>query len=191
VSAERLYHEVLIAGFGGQGIVLAGRLLADAGLAEGRQVVWAPSYGPEMRGGAVHCTVIVSSERIGSPEVSMADSLLIMDRASLERFAGRVKPKGLLVLNTSLVPVPTGMDTCELLPVAANEAAEALGELRTANMVMLGAFLRQRPLVSPDSVIRAMRLLTGKERPHLVELNEKALARGAQLAEAGGTGSYR
>lgn len=187
MSEKRLYHEVVIAGFGGQGVVLAGRLLANAGLAEGRQVVWAPSYGPEMRGGPVHCTVIVSSERIGSPEVSMADSLLIMDRGSLKRFSERVKSGGLLVLNSSLVPVPPDMDTCDLIPVAASEAAEALGEPRAANMVMLGAFLRERPLVSPESVVEAMRLVAGKGREHLIEVNEKALARGAELAEAGVT----
>ena len=90
MSAERLHHEVLLAGFGGQGVVLAGRLLANAALAEGREVVWAPSYGPEMRGGPVHCTVIVATQRIGSPVVSLADSLLIMDRASLDRLAPRV-----------------------------------------------------------------------------------------------------
>ena len=81
MSAGPIHHEVLIAGFGGQGVVLAGNLLATAALAEGREVIWAPSYGPEMRGGSVHCTVIVSSQRIGSPEVSLADSLLIMDSA--------------------------------------------------------------------------------------------------------------
>jgi len=122
MSADRLHYEVLIAGFGGQGVVLAGRLLADAALAEGREVVWAPSYGPEMRGGAVHCTVVVASQRIGSPEVSLADSLLIMDRPSLDRFAHRVKPGGLFVLNSTLVQARPEDDTCEVLAVAATQA---------------------------------------------------------------------
>ena len=164
-------------------MVLAGRLLAEAALSEGREVVWAPSYGPEMRGGAVHCTVIISSERIGSPEVSLADSLLIMDRASLARFSGRLRPDGLLVVNSSLVPTPGSSEEWELAPIAATQAAEALGEARVANMVMLGAFLQRRPIISPESIGVAIRLLAGGSREHLIEVNEQALARGRELAE--------
>jgi len=181
-AASLHYHEVLIAGFGGQGVVLAGRLLAGAALADGRQVVWAPSYGPEMRGGAVHCTVIISSERIGSPEVSFADSLLIMDRASLDRFKGRVRQDGLLVLNSSLVTPPAAMEACKILPIPANEIAEDLGELRVANVVMLGAFLQERPVVSLESLGEVMQELAGKSRAHLVAVNEQALSKGAELA---------
>ncbi|UCC67489.1 MAG: 2-oxoacid:acceptor oxidoreductase family protein [Armatimonadota bacterium] len=182
MSGERLHHEVLIAGFGGQGVVLAGLLLANAALAEGREVVWAPSYGPEMRGGPVHCTVIVASERIGSPEVSLADSLLIMDRASLDRFAKRVKPGGLFVLNSSLVEAGPDNDTCKMLPVPALDAAENLGNRQVANVVMLGAFLERRPIVSPESVRGAMRVLAGRGYENLIGVNERALARGQELA---------
>jgi 2-oxoglutarate ferredoxin oxidoreductase subunit gamma len=182
VNEGDLYHEVLIAGFGGQGVVLAGRLLAYAALAEEREVVWAPSYGPEMRGGPVNCTVIISSRRIGSPEVSLADSLLIMDRASLERFSRRLRPHGLLVLNSSLVSAEPGGNEGLVLPVPANHAAEALGDARVANVVMLGAFLEKRPVVSPASIVKAMHLLAGKSSQHLIAINEQALARGAALA---------
>jgi 2-oxoglutarate ferredoxin oxidoreductase subunit gamma len=182
VSGESLYHEVLIAGFGGQGVVLAGRLLATAALAEGREVVWAPSYGPEMRGGPVHCTVIVSAERIGSPEVSLADSLLIMDSASLDRLAHRLKENGLLVLNSSLVPMPQHTDESEVLSIPATEAAGALGESRVTNLVMLGALLAKRPMVSPESVVEAMQQVAGRTLQRLVEVNRKALARGKELA---------
>ena len=188
MSGERLHHEVLIAGFGGQGVVLAGQLLANAALAEGREVVWAPSYGPEMRGGPVHCTIIVASQRIGSPEVSLADSLLIMDQASLGRVAHRVKPKGLFVLNSSLVRARPENDTCEMLPIPANDAAEELGNLRVANVIMLGAFLEKRPIVSPGSLEKAMRLLAGKGYEHLIAINQQALARGADLAREAGAG---
>ena len=181
MSADRLHHEVLIAGFGGQGVVLAGQLLANAALAEGREVVWAPSYGPEMRGGPVHCTVIVASQRIHSPEVSLADSLLIMDRASLTEFARRVKPGGLFVLNSTLVPARPEDDTCEVVPIAATDEAEGLGNVRVANVIMLGAFLEKRPIVSPESVRDAMRVLAGKGHEKLIPVNERALARGAEL----------
>jgi 2-oxoglutarate ferredoxin oxidoreductase subunit gamma len=184
VSATDLYHEILIAGFGGQGVVLAGNLLAKAALAEGREVVWAPSYGPEMRGGAVHCTVIVSSQRIGSPEVSLADSLLIMDAASLQRFSSRMKPDGLLVLNTSLVAPPPSLDSFSLVEVPANDVAEDLGDVRVANVIMLGAFLEARPVVTPDSVVKAMQLLAaGRPAESLVDINREALSRGAALAK--------
>lgn len=182
MSCQELHHELLIAGFGGQGVVLAGRLLAQAALAEGREVVWAPSYGPEMRGGAVHCTVIVASGRIGSPEVSLADSLLIMDRASLGRFAERLKPGGLFVLNSSLIQGRPENDACEILAIAANDAAEELGNRQVANVVMLGAFLERRPIVSPDSLREAMRALAGDKYEKLIGINERALARGMALA---------
>ena len=182
MSGDELYHEVVIAGFGGQGVVLAGQILAYAALAEERQVVWAPSYGPEMRGGPVHCTIIVSSHRIGSPEVSLADSVLIMDRASLNRLARRLKPGGLLVVNSTLVPDPPEIDDCAVLSIPANDAAEELGNVRVANVIMLGAFLSERPILSIDSVVGAMRLLAGKGFQHLLEVNERALADGADLA---------
>lgn len=181
MTSGEIFHGLLIAGFGGQGVVLAGRLLATAALAEGREVAWAPSYGPEMRGGPVHCSVIVSSRRIGSPEVSQADSLVIMDNASLERCRYRLKPGGLLILNTSLASAPDDWD-CELIKVPANEAAEALEEPRVANVLMLGAFLGLRPIVAMESVIEAMRLFAGKSREHLLAVNVRALARGAEIA---------
>jgi 2-oxoglutarate ferredoxin oxidoreductase subunit gamma len=185
--SDDVYHELLIAGFGGQGVVLAGRLMAAAALAEGREVVWAPSYGPEMRGGEAQCTVIVSSTRIGSPEVSLADSLLIMDAASMGRFAERIKPGGLMVLNSSLVLTRPATDTLEVIGVPATETAETLGDQRVANAVMLGAFLSARPVVSPGSVLEAMKLFAHQAgaKPDLLELNQQALARGAELARAG------
>ena len=178
-------HEVLIAGFGGQGIVLAGRLLAIAAVGEGREVVWAPSYGPEMRGGAVHCTVIISSARIGSPEVSLADSLLIMDNASLPRFSHRVKPGGLFILNSSLVRGDPEQDQCQVIRVPANQVAEELGEPRAANVVMLGSFLQARPVVSLASLEAAIRRVGG-DREALIAVNLEALARGVELGRLTG-----
>ena len=185
MKEEKLHHEVLIAGFGGQGVVLAGRILAEAALSEGREVVWTPSYGPEMRGGAVHCTVIISSERIGSPEVSLADTLMIMDRASLARFAARIRPGGLMVLNSSLIPDHPNEDQCQVLRIPANETAESIGEPRAANVVMLGAFLQARPVLSTDSVLSALSELIGKRRGKAVAVNREALARGAEMAAHG------
>jgi 2-oxoglutarate ferredoxin oxidoreductase subunit gamma len=186
MTADAAYYGVLIAGFGGQGVVLAGKLLATAGLAEGRQVVWAPSYGPEMRGGAVHCTIIISPRRIGSPEILLADVVVIMDRNSLAKFAGRTKPGGLLVLNSSLIPEGPETDGCQVLRVPANEIAEEMGDLRIANVILLGALLVRRAVVSPASLEDAISTV-GEEagsKPAVIELNIKALARG--MAEGRG-----
>ena len=178
-----MHHELLIAGFGGQGVVLAGKLLAGAALAEGREVVWAPSYGPEMRGGAVHCTLIISSDRIGSPEVSQAVSLLVMDRTSLPKFAPRLKPGGLMILNSSLITDAPTPNDCDLLLLPASEAADALGNQRVANVIMLGAFLSRRPVVTLDSLIAAM-IKTAREigAERLLPINLQALERGGELA---------
>ncbi len=183
MTPEPFHHGVLIAGFGGQGVVLAGKLLATAALAEERQVVWAPSYGPEMRGGPVHCTVIISSGRIGSPEISQADSLVIMDRASVAKFSGRVKPGGLVVLNSSLIPESVSVDGCPTLRIAANEIAEEMGDLRIANAIMLGAFLTHQPVVSIASLEDAIRTV-GREsgsKPAVIDLNIRGLARGVEV----------
>jgi 2-oxoglutarate ferredoxin oxidoreductase subunit gamma len=179
-----LRHEVLISGFGGQGVVLAGKLLANAALMEGHQVVWAPSYGPEMRGGEVHCTVIISSQRIGSPEISFADTLMVMDRNSLQKFAHRVKPNGLMVLNSSLIPDEDGANECQVLRIPANQIAEEMGDIRIANVVMLGAFLGERPVISPASLEDAIRTVGGEagSKPAVIELNIQAFARGIELA---------
>jgi 2-oxoglutarate ferredoxin oxidoreductase subunit gamma len=140
-----------------------------------------------MRGGPVHCTVTVSSTRIGSPEVSLADSLLIMDAASMGGFADRIKPGGLMVLNSSLVLTRPATDSLEVIGVPATETAETLGDQRVANVVMLGAFLAARPVLSPESVVEAMKLFAQKARtkPDLLDLNQRALTRGAELARAG------
>ena len=183
MSDGPLYHGLLIAGFGGQGVVLGGKLIAAAALMEGRQVLWAPSYGPEMRGGAVHCTVIISSERIGSPEISLADSLLLMDRASVARFAHRIKPGGLVVLNSSLIVDGPNANDCQVVRVAASGIAEEMGDVRIANVIMLGAFLSQQPIVSPPTLEEAIRTV-GEEagsKPEVIELNIEAFARGAEL----------
>ncbi len=181
VGSDTLYHELIIAGFGGQGVVLAGKLVAMAGMAEGREVVWAPSYGPEMRGGAVHCTVIVSSARIGSPEASLADSLILMDRTSVARFGGRLRAGGLVLWNSSLIGQTLDADG-EVIGIAATEEAGRLGDQRVANVVMLGALLARRPIVSLESLVEAMRE-TAQGREALLAVNVGALRRGAALMQ--------
>jgi 2-oxoglutarate ferredoxin oxidoreductase subunit gamma len=171
-------HEIIIAGFGGQGIMLAGQVLATAGMLEGQNVVWSPSYGPEMRGGSAHCTVIVSPQAIGSPVVSRADVALILDQPSLAKFEPMVRPGGLLLVNESLVRTPPSRDDIRVHPIAANALAEQAGDVRTANMVMLGALHTLVAPVGREAISGAFRALCPANKAHLIPLNETALELG-------------
>jgi 2-oxoglutarate ferredoxin oxidoreductase subunit gamma len=171
-------HDIIIAGFGGQGIMLAGQVLATAGMLEGQNVVWSPSYGPEMRGGPAHCTVIVSPEPIGSPVVSQADAVLILDDPSLAKFEPKARPGGLLIINDCLVRTEPSRDDLRLHRIAANARAEEAGDVRTANMVMLGALQTLLAPVRRESLSKAFRTLCPADRTHLIPLNEAALQMG-------------
>jgi 2-oxoglutarate ferredoxin oxidoreductase subunit gamma len=177
-------HDIIIAGFGGQGIMLAGQVLATAGMLEGQNVVWSPSYGPEMRGGPAHCTVIVSPEPIGSPVVSQADAVLILDDPSLAKFEPKARPGGLLIVNDCLVHTQPSRDDLRLHRIAANTRAEEAGDVRTANMVMLGALETLLAPVRRESLSEAFRTLCPANRTRLIPLNEAALQMG--MADAAG-----
>jgi 2-oxoglutarate ferredoxin oxidoreductase subunit gamma len=133
--------EVLMAGFGGQGMLLSGKLLAYAAMSEGKEVSWLPSYGPEMRGGTANVTVCLSDRPIGSPYISRPKALLVMNRPSLEKFGPRVKKGGLIVVNSSLVPDKMNRQDCTVLYIPAAELAKEAGMYRAANLVMLGAYV--------------------------------------------------
>jgi len=174
-----MYQDVMIAGFGGQGVLLAGKLLAYAGMIEGKHVTWFPSYGAEIRGGTANCTVIISSDEIGSPVVQSPSAMLIFNEASFKKFEKRIKPGGQLFLNTSLVQEPSTRTDITRIEVKANDIAEDLGDSRIANMVMLGAFLKITGVVALESVLTALQKALPVRRHALIPLNEKALKRGA------------
>lgn len=171
-------HDIIIAGFGGQGIMLAGQVLATAGMLEGHNVVWSPSYGPEMRGGAAHCTVIVSPDPIGSPIVSQADAALIMDQPSLAKFEDKVRPGGLMLINSSLIRHAPARDDIRVYRIPANARAEEAGDVRTANMVMLGALYALLAPVGREAISGAFRTICPANKTHLLPLNEQALEMG-------------
>jgi len=179
-AARPLHHELIIAGFGGQGVLKMGQTLAEAAMREGREVVWTPAYGPEMRGGPAFCTVIISTEPIGAPVVAQADTAIIMDQPSLAKYQQQVRPGGSIIINSSLVDPGQVRKDRRCLPVHANHIAEEIGEVLIVNMVMLGAFLELTHLVSPDSVVQALREALPARRHHLIPLNEQALAAGAE-----------
>ena len=150
---DNLCEEVIMAGFGGQGIMLAGKLLAHTAMKAGNEVTFMPSYGPEMRGGTANCMVVIADEAIASPLVARPASLIVMNEASLKKFAPCVKPYGLLIMNSSLIDIDPAQylqdKTIEVLAVPADDIANELGSTKSANMVALGAYLQKRGLFLP------------------------------------------
>jgi 2-oxoglutarate ferredoxin oxidoreductase subunit gamma len=174
--------EVVISGFGGQGALFAGQVLAHAGMNAGRHVSWLPSYGPEMRGGTAHCIVIVSDQEIGSPVVRNPAIAVVMNNPSMDRYEPLVRPGGLLVINTSLVTQAATRNDLVDLPIPANDVAEELGGVRLANMVLLGALLGAQPIVPLEAVVASLADHLSERHRHLLEANQQALHRGAQAA---------
>lgn len=179
-----MLEEILVAGFGGQGVLLTGQLLAYAGLLENREVGWIPSYGAEMRGGTAHCTTIVSDEEIFSPVVEEFSSALIFNLPSLRKFEKRVKPGGLLLVNSSLIKDHPQRRDIRVYRIPANELAARAGLDRAANMVMLGAYLELTGILSPDSVMQALEKVLSKHRHHTLPANRRAMLEGAEAVRA-------
>ncbi len=175
-------QRVIVAGFGGQGILMLGKLLAYAGMKEGRQVTWLPSYGPEMRGGTANCNVIISDDPIGAPTVTEATCVIAMNLPSLARFESFVEPGGWLLLNRSLVPQDPARRDIQVLAVPAGSLAQQHGSPRVANVVMLGAFLALTQAVGPASVAAAITDVLGPAKQHLLGLNLNALEAGRAFA---------
>lgn len=176
----KLHHELIIAGFGGQGVLKLGLVLAEAAMHEGREVVWTPAYGPETRGGPSFCTVIISSERIGAPIVALADTAIIMDQTSLPKYQKMVRPQGTLLINSSLVNPETVRTDIPAYAIPANAIAEELGNDHISNMVVLGAFIQLTQLVAPETIVAALREALPERARHLLPLNARALEVGAE-----------
>lgn len=176
-------QEIIIAGFGGQGVLSMGRLIAYAGMIEGKEVSWMPSYGPEMRGGTANCIVIVSDKRISSPIITKFDTALILNQPSLDKFEKSVKPGGLLIYETSTIISPPTRDDIEILPVPAIEEADKLQAKQVANMIIAGAFLTKRPILQIETLIEALKKALPVRRHNLIPVNEKALNKGKELAK--------
>jgi len=173
-----MIERIIIAGAGGQGIMLLGKVLAEAAMTENKKVTWLPSYGAEVRGGTANCMVVISDEDIGSPFINIADSLIIMNEPSLARFAGRVKDEGLLVVNGSLVKGDI-KTKARVLRFGFTELASSLGNPKVANMVALGCFLAGAKLIDLKSVIGVFEKYAPKNKKELVLINKNALLSGA------------
>ncbi len=178
-------EKVICAGFGGQGVMSMGQLLTYAGMIEGKEVSWLPSYGPEMRGGTANCNVMVSDKMIGSPIITNdATCAIVMNLPSLVKFEQDVEAGGTVLVNSSLIENKVSRDDVKAIYVPANEIANKLGNARVANMVMLGAYIELAKPVGMDTVKETLKKLFSGAKAQFIPVNEEALAQGAEIARA-------
>lgn len=181
-----LNEEIIIAGFGGQGVLSMGQMLAYSAMLEEKETSWMPSYGPEMRGGTANCNVIISDKRISSPLVSKYDTAIVLNQPSLDKFEKAVKEGGYLFYEESTVVNPPTRTDINIIKIAAVSEAHKLEKKQVANMVMLGAFLEKKPVVKIETVLEALKKVLPERHHHLIPVNEKALERGRELAQGNG-----
>jgi 2-oxoglutarate ferredoxin oxidoreductase subunit gamma len=177
-------QQIIIAGFGGQGIMFMGKLLCYAGMLEDKHVTYMPSYGTEVRGGTAYCYVTISAKHIPSPVITVPTSVIIMNTPSLIKFEPMVAKKGLLVVNSSMAHRPLKRKDIEMFTIPATNIADRLGNTRVANLVALGAFLGRRPIVAVETVKHAVEEVLPAYRKHLISINHKALEEGKRYIEA-------
>ena len=174
---------LIIAGFGGQGVLLIGQLIAYAGMLVGKEVTWMPSYGPEMRGGSANCSVVVADEPIGSPKVDHADVVIAMNRPSMELFEKNIVPGGALLYNSSLIDVKPRRDDIRVVAVPCNDIANEIGSAKSTNMVMLGAYAAVAGDMTVDELMDALRHKLGPSKERFMPANQKAIEAGMKVAQ--------
>lgn len=177
-------QEIIFAGFGGQGILSMGQILAYSAMIENKEVSWMPSYGPEMRGGTANCIVIVSTSRISSPIITKFDSAIVLNQPSLDKFESAVKPGGLLIYEESSIINPPTRTDIECIGIPAMEEAQKLNKKQVANMIILGAFLEKKPIVKIENILSALRKVLPERHHHLIPVNEQALELGRNIARS-------
>lgn len=175
-------EEIVIAGFGGQGVLSMGKILAYAGLMDNLEVSWMPSYGPEQRGGTANVTVILSDRPISSPVLDSYDTAVVLNQQSLDKFESKVKPGGTLIYDPYGIHRKPSRTDINIVPVEAMEASLEMKNSKTYNMILLGALLKCRPVVGTDAVVRGLRKTLPERHHHLIPLNEEALKKGMELA---------
>jgi 2-oxoglutarate ferredoxin oxidoreductase subunit gamma len=177
-------EEIVIAGFGGQGVLSMGQVLCYAGVMENKEVSWMPSYGPEMRGGTANCIVIISDKTISSPILTKFDTVIALNQPSIDKFEKAVKPGGLMLFDTSTTLYPPKRTDIDILGIdAANEAAR-MKNTKILNMIMLGAYLKKKPIIKFENILEGLKKVLPERYHHLLPLNEDALKSGMELAES-------
>ena len=181
---NNMKHEVILSGFGGQGVMSIGKNLVEAGLEEDLQVSWVPSYGPEMRGGTANCTVIISDERIGSPLVENPSEIVVMNRAALAKFGPQVKSEGSIFINSSIVPDKVERTDVKVYYVPCDDIARELGNSKVSNMVMLGAYVGATKVLEVQTIENMIHDMFKGPKAKLIGLNMQALKRGLACVES-------
>lgn len=176
-------EEIIIAGFGGQGVLSMGKILAYSGVMQDMEVSWMPSYGPEMRGGTANVTVILSDERISSPILHTFDTAVILNQQSLDKFEEAVKPGGVLIYDTNGITRHPKRTDISIYKVEAAEESVRMQSSKTFNMIVLGAYLKVKPLVKLENVMNGLKKSIPERHHHTLPLNEKAIARGGEIVE--------
>ena len=173
--------EIIIAGFGGQGVLSMGKILAYSGLMENKEVTWMPSYGPEQRGGTANVTVILSDERISSPILNSYDMVVVLNQQSLDKFQSKVKPGGILIYDNYGIHTPPTRTDIKVYCIEAMNATFELGNNKAFNMIVLGAMLKLNSIVTIESVVKALKKTLPERHHHMIPMNEEALRKGMSL----------
>ena len=174
-------EEIIISGFGGQGVLSMGKLLAYAAMMEGKEVSWLPAYGPQQRGGTVNCTVIVSDNKIPSPIISHYTTAILLNQPSIEKFMPAVKSGGTLIYDTSGIIAPPTNDNLEIYSINAMDAAAEMKNIKTFNMIVLGGLIKIKPIVSIENIAKALHKTLPERHHKLIPINEEALRRGFDI----------
>ena len=173
-------EEIICAGFGGQGIMLLGKVIALAALKENKNLTWIPSYGGAMRGGCAFCTVVIADKEIASPYIDKCDTLFVFNQPSWDKFKSKVRKKGLVLLNSTLIKNERPPQGIKLSKVPCTEIASGLGNVCVANMVALGAFLKEKNILKRKTVLEVLSEIAPPSKRHLIGINEKAIEKGFQ-----------
>ena len=175
--------EIIISGFGGQGVLSMGKILAYSVLMENKEVTWMPAYGPEQRGGTANVTVIVSDERISSPILNMYDTAVVLNQQSLDKFEKMVKPGGVLIYDSYGIMNPPTRKDIRVYRINAMDTAAQLGMTKVFNMIVLGGLLKVCPMVTIDSVLKGLRKTLPERHWNLIPMNEEAIRKGMEIIE--------
>lgn len=173
-------HEIILAGFGGQGILFAGKLLAYCGMVAGKELSWLPSYGPEMRGGTCNCHVILSDEPVSSPLITKPTVLFAMNQPSLDKFEGKVAPGGVIVYDSTLIASGVKRDDVKALAVPATKTANAMGASKLANMILIGALIKETKMFDSQTIEKALNKLIPPKKADLLKVNLECIKKGME-----------
>ncbi len=177
-------EEIIIAGFGGQGVLSMGQILCYGGVIEGKEVSWMPSYGPEMRGGTANCIAIISDSKISSPILTKFDTVIALNQPSLDKFESAVKPGGLLIYEASTIINPPTRTDIEIVPIEAANEATKLNNSKVMNMIILGAFLKKKPVITFENALDGLKKVLPERYHKLIPVNKTAMERGMEIAES-------